>query len=434
MSRRIGWRSSASWPVSARGDLTEPATFAPTRSRASRTSSSGTREFAKIGLAVVLALWWLKKVLWSNADSQWDFKAYYHAAQMWRAGSNPYSVAPPASSTETLQFLYPPYALGVFAPFALLSLQKALALFLFLKLVAFGWLVAVWTRLLRTSVTSLPWILFLIFAYSSAIFVDFASGNVTVFEQCIFWTGAAFLVTKRYWGYVCAVVVAALFKLSPIALLIVCAAIPDRRRFRYLAAGGLAFTAVLLATCFLSPRLTGAFLQTLSTLDERGRVNPASLALVRDAATLVTGAYGVAVNPGIQTAIYGLLAAAIILPTVWTARRVASTASANRMEVLLYLTILAYALVLPRFKNYSYMFVIVPTYYIATHSTRIRSAAPLLLVACLPVYSWITTAGNTAFLASYSPWLIALGAWLSYLYELSGGGLLQGDEGLPCPN
>jgi len=86
---------------------------------------------------------------------------------------------------------------------------------------------------------------------------------------------------------------------------------------------------------------------------------------------------------------------------------------------------LGYALVMPRFKNYSYMLLIVPTYYIATRSTRLRPAVPLLIIACLPVYSWVTRPENVTLVANYSQWLIALGAWGLYLYEIHSGALLE---------
>ena len=64
------------------------------------------------------------------------------------------------------------------------------------------------------------------------------------------------------------------------------------------------------------------------------------------------------------------------------------------------------------------MLLIVPTYFVATRSTRLRQAIPLLLLACLPVYSWITSEANVILLGNYASWFIALGAWALSLYEL----------------
>jgi len=210
-------------------------------------------------------------------------------------------------------------------------------------------------------------------------------------------------------------------------LLAVLVIVPDRRRYHYLAYGALAFGAIFVVTYAVSPQETVRFFQSISSLDERGHVNPASLALVRDASALVNTVWGPRVTPAGQTWLYALLAATILVPTLIVVRRVANTEAVNRLEVSVYLVLLAYALVLPRFKNYSYMLLIVPTYYIATRSTRLRQAIPLLLIACLPIYSWITRDDNITLLANYSQWLIALGAWALYLYEIRCGSLLRAE-------
>jgi hypothetical protein len=91
---------------------------------------------------------------------------------------------------------------------------------------------------------------------------------------------------------------------------------------------------------------------------------------------------------------------------------------------MIYLVFLAYAVAMPRFRNYHYMLLIVPTYFVATRSTRLRQAVPLLLLACLPIYSWFTTLDNIALIGNYASWFIALGAWALFLYELRAGNLL----------
>ncbi len=85
-----------------------------------------------------------------------------------------------------------------------------------------------------------------------------------------------------------------------------------------------------------------------------------------------------------QTVIYVAIAVAIV-GVAWRAMvRTARSATPHRVEAVIYLALLGYALALPRFKNYSYMLLIVPTYYVATRSTRLSRAVPLLLLAGLP--------------------------------------------------
>lgn len=393
---------------------------------------SGNKEWwranLRLGLVLVCVGWWLQKLVWSNPENQWDFRIYYHAAQAWRAGLDPYDSAslPSSLSTSGFKFSYPPYALGLFVPFTLVPLQQAAMLYLGLKLVALGSLVRIWSRLLRTGITEPAWVLFLIFAYSSTIFVDFASGSVTTFEQWLLWMGVAALHKERYWIYVAAVVGASLFRLTPILLLAACFAVPDRHGSRYVAAGGVALAGILLSTYVASPRLTVEFFESIQkNYGERGWLNPSLLPLAGDVAAIAGRTFAISVAPVVQAVIYSILALAVVVPTAITVRQVARTEAGNRLDVILYLVCLASALVLPRFKNYSYMLLIVPTYYIATRSIRLQRAVPLLLLACLPVYSWITRPENIDLLANYSQWLIAFGAWGLYMYEVHGGALLQ---------
>src|SRR5205823_8939205 len=118
----------------------------------------------------------------------------------------------------------------------------------------------------------------------------------------------------------------------------------------------------------------------------------------------------------------------VAVPTWIVAARLAKSDASNRLELILYLAAIVQPLVMPRFKNYSYMLLVAPTWFIATRSTHLRSALPLLLVACLPVYSWITSADKITLVANYSQWLIAAGAWALYLYEIHAGGLLARAE------
>ena len=381
----------------------------------------------RIGFAALCLLWWVQK-LWSNPGNQWDFTVYYHSVQAWRAGLDPYDTAslPLSLSRDGFKWNYPPYALGLFAPFAWLSLPRALAIYLAFKLIALGGLVHVWGRLLRTSILDPVWLLFLVFAYSSAIFIDCAAGNVTTFEQLVFWIGVGALLEKRYWLYVAAVVVASLLRLTLMPLLLVCLVAPERRGYAYIAGGVAAFASIFLITYAVTPRLTIEFFQSIpKNVGEFGRLNPSSLTLVQDLSAVARNAYGVTVSPVIEIAVYAALAAAVAVPTIVVTKRVAATSAANRVEVIAYVVFLAYALAMPRFKNYSYMLLIVPTFYIATRSTRLPRALPLLIIACLPVYSWVTRPENITLLANYSQWLIALGAWGLYLHEIHNGALLE---------
>lgn len=278
-------------------------------------------------------------------------------------------------------------------------------------------MIVIWSRVLQVRLTEPLWTLFLFFAYSSTIFIDCASGNIVVVEQWLLWIGLAALLKKQYAVFVIGVVAASLFKFTPIVLLVMCLWIPDRHRHRYLTAGVAAFSGLLLVTYLISPALTTAFFRHSFTIDERGTTNPALLALVRDAAALFTQLFGIVIYPTIQTVIYTALAIVILVPTWATIRRIIQTEAVNRVELILYLVILTWAITAPRFKNYAYILAIVPTYYVATHSTYVPISVALLIIACLTTNTWMTRPEISALVWSYSSWFTAFGAWALFVYE-----------------
>jgi len=369
----------------------------------------------------ICAAWWVQKAAFSNPGGGWDFRVYYHAAQAWRSGLDPYDTAtlPDQLRNDGYKFNYPPFSLGIFAPFTGLPVSQALLAFTALKTVALIWLIVIWSRLLQIRLTEPAWVLFLIFAYSSTIFIDFVAGSVTTFEQLLIWLGVSALLENRPRAFVAAVVAASLFRLAPIGLLIACLAVPDDRRYRYLAGGLVAFAAIFLVTYVVTPQLTVEFVQTIpKNFGERGRLNPALGAFVLDVVDLMARRFSAAVPAIVQSGIYVTLAAAVVVPTLVVLRRLAPARTADRLAAVVYVVFLAYAVAMPRFRNYHYMLLIVPTYFVATRSTRLRQAIPLLLLACLPVYSWITSEANVILLGNYASWFIALGAWALSLYEL----------------
>jgi hypothetical protein len=370
-------------------------------------------------LLVGCAAVFVYKLLRGFPGNQWDFRLYYYAAQGWTNGVNPYILGnlPKALDEGFFAFTYPPYALAFFWPFTFLPLQSAVLVFLALKFILLAWLVVTWSRVLGIRVTTPTWLLFLLFAYSSTIFVDFASGNIVTIEQWLVWIGMASLLKQRYAAFVTAIVAGALFKFTPIVLLVLCFSIPDRRRLQYLGAGIAAFAGILVSTYLVSPQLTVDFFRHVSSLDERGGNNPALLPLIRDAFDLINRSSAFFINPTLQTPAYALVVMGVLVGT-WSLARHAIARSDNRLELMIHLVLLTFAVTAPRMKMYAYMIVIAPTYYVATHSTRLPVAVPLLLMASLTANSWMTRPEHAALIGSYSSWFIAVGAWALFIYEL----------------
>ena len=382
------------------------------------------------GLLVVCCIAFVFKLMQGAPGNQWDFRLYYYAARDWAQGVNPYILGnlPKAVDDGFFAFTYPPFILPLFWPFTLVPLQTAVNIYLAIKLGLLAWMVVLWSRILRVRVTEPTWVVVLMFAYSSTIFVDFASGNIVTIEQWLLWLGVAFLFKRRYGAFVAATVAASLFKFTPIVLLAICLWIPHPRRLRYLASGVGAFIGILAMSFVISPTLTRDFFRHVSSLDERGTTNPALLPFILDAFTMAERTYGVHVPTALQVGLYAVVALTIVAITWTIAQRVAVTDPENRVELILPLLVLAFTAAAPRFKVYAYILAIAPTYYVATHARRLPRALPLLLIACLTTNSWMTRPEVHVLIFAYTSWIIAFAAWAVWVYELRDGRLLQ-DEG-----
>jgi len=110
----------------------------------------------------------------------------------------------------------------------------------------------------------------------------------------------------------------------------------------------------------LNPALWGDFFQTLINLDERGHVNPTSLALFRDIAD------GIGV-PALGEGLFLAFAAIGVATTVRTILR--NRRKGLSQEDFLFYCFTAAALILPRFKDYSYMLLILPSLRAFLHPT-----------------------------------------------------------------
>ena len=246
-------------------------------------------------------------------------------------------------------------------------------------------------------------------AYGQTLKMDLRAGNISVFEQVLIWSAALAFLRRRPWLYAALVATAALFKLTAAGLLLLLLVDRQRRSVAALLAGlgGLALVHGLSAA--LRPDLFAAFLRNAAALDDRGQTNPSVLALIRDGLERLVGGQG---PEHLDMVLYGLTALLIGLTSLTVVRR--RGLADNRESVglpgdracLLFLFFFAYALLAPRFKDYSYILLIPPSVYVVT--TALRSTAAKVLALALVC---------THFFA-YQSWVAALVLFTALLAHL----------------
>ena len=355
---------------------------------------------------------------------QWDFAAYYHAARAHAHGLDPYNNADlsrVAGVDVPFNFVYPPATLWAFRPFALLDYDLAARAFLTLKCLVFIGLLFIWTRRILPEVDVWFYVLCLL-AFCSAIMIDFTAGNVTVFEQFLVWSAFAALLARKPILFCALIVLAALLKLTPILFLFVLLATDDPRRRRYLVFSLLGFFAILAATYALSPALFHGFLANAVALEERGVLNPSTLAAIKDLARSCATRAGLPMLMHLAWPIYAAVVVALIAVTWRAGARLRAAEMPDAERTQLFLACFLYALIMPRFKDYAYALLIPPTYYLLRRMSDLKAWPFLLFLLVLPFNQYVRLPGLTVIfeaIKAYYPLALAYLLWALYLRDLA---------------
>ena len=325
-------------------------------------------------LVVVAAALW--QIVGKIDTYQWDVLVYRWGGGAFVQGRSPYGAIP--GQPEYLHFVYPPLVAALFVPLAALKPAAAKLLWLALKLGALGYTVRVWRRALGAGQLSVPPLFFFTFAFGSAILVDVAAGNISILEQCLLWIGFASLLERRWWRFALLVVLAAQCKLTPIFFLGLLLVIDERPRWAPFAAGSALFVAFLGANAVLEPARSREFLASVSMLAERGWGDPSTLGVMQDLGDQLRG-LGLPVPEWIAHVAYLAAVAAVLARTVrwWRARRAAR--EARPIEIVL-VTLVVYALVMPRMKDYSYVALLPVAWYVLQGRHAVTASVAVLAV------------------------------------------------------
>jgi hypothetical protein len=161
----------------------------------------------------------------------------------------------------------------------------------------------------------------------------------------------------------------------------------DKNAYRWLATGVVCFIALHIGGYLTYPAFYREWLHNVNSLPEWGAINPASLPAIEGAV------FGLCHTLGIYD-VWGrmgqmvYLAYVLALPIVsWLALRRVDF-SRDRIALLM-LAIFAYALILPRFKDYSYVLLIAPAAWVILcrmQNVYVQFAATLLVI--VPVYKY----------------------------------------------
>jgi hypothetical protein len=324
------------------------------------------------GLIVLVAVRW--------HAYQWDFNMFVGAARDFAAGESPYRGA-------GLSFFHPPVTLYFYWLFTLLPAVAAYLVWYALKLAALGRLLTIWHRDFVSLPIHFTTVFFLLLAYDGALYADLVSGNVSIFEELVLWYGLASLLRGRYFVFGLCVALAAQVKLTPIFFAGLFLVVGERPKWGAFLATLAGFAALFGMNQLLEPELFQKFWAASAQLDERGSQNASLLALVRDVSDRFLGVEATAASR-LDEILYVAGALAVLGISWLFVARYRRATSVLDLRLLICLACFVFALVSPRFKVYTCILLLAPTWYMIRSLRWGRNAAIgtvlLLVLVMLP--------------------------------------------------
>jgi hypothetical protein len=365
-----------------------------------------------------------------NIDQfQWDFRTYYYAAKAYAAGLNPYDVNTISGISPVpigLKFVYPPLTLIFFRLFILFDYNMAYYLFLALKCASLIALILLWRKRILGNNTDLLFYLFCMFAFNSAVYIDISAGNISLIEQFLIWLAFLFFLKKKAALFCLLIIIAGLFKIWPILFLFLLWFSNEEKKWIYFSGSLLMFIALMFISFMVSPELFVNFIQNAGAIYERGVRNPATFSLIMDPFQLLAREAGIIVPVVVPRVIFSILILGILFVSWQAFRKLRMAKREDKERLFLFLACLVYALILPRFKDYSYILLIVPTFFILKRLSYWKAAPVLFILAILPSPLNASLPGFKLLsrgIWEYYPLFLAYGIWGLYLYEI----LIQGN-------
>jgi hypothetical protein len=199
---------------------------------------------------------------------------------------------------------------------------------------------------------------------------------VSLFEQCGLWFGFAALLERRYALFCACVILVAQFKLTPIFFALLLLVAPARPQWKWFTVCCAGFAAVFSLNFVLQPALLHDFLNVAPALDERGTLAPGTLAFIRDVFDLFGAHFSDRTRA--DEASFLITALAVGGFSVLAIARHRRNVPEPNAKAIIYFACLAYVLMIPRMKAYSFILLLIPTLYLLRALPR-RTLVPAVV-------------------------------------------------------
>lgn len=355
---------------------------------------------------------------------QWDFMIYYYAGEAYNQGLNPYlleNLSAVSGESFWLHFAYPPVTLELFRFLPLLDFDTGHKVWLVLKIISMVILIFIWKRFFLKEISLFLIIPFMLFAFDSAVFWDLKSGNISIFEQLFLWLAFVAFLKDNNKLFIASILASSIFKF-PMAFFMFLLLINGGDKKWYWLAGGMTCVAILaIANYMIKPDLFQSFLNNLHTLNERAEdFNYGMLAFWDDLYLTINDTARLPYRMSLVYASYGLTVISVLLISI---RGYFKLRMKNEINLKIYTVLffcLTYALIIPRFKCYSFIILIPAFLYIIISFRTYRYAYLIVPLGLIPVSTPLFKDEAITRIFQYYPLLLAFLIWwyfISLCYE-----------------
>ncbi|MCP4627535.1 MAG: DUF2029 domain-containing protein [bacterium] len=382
------------------------------------------KKIVGIVITILLVGYFITLVLHVSAHYDqylWDFRSHRASGKIMASGLNPYDTDTLSPKTRTkFLYTYPPATLFFYRLLALPDFKTAAHIFLIGKFIMLVSLVYFWKREFLREDSGPLFYVFCLLAFNSTVFLDMIAGNINLVQQAMLWLGFSFYIRGRYKLFCLFILIAASFKMTPVFFLILMLLPDDKNKYKYFFGAGAVFLSYLLIQYIVVPDLfTGFIKNALIVVGESGDVVPSTNKLIGAIFELIAPLTGLTVPATLESGIFILIAAAVVFFSYKACMRIKHAGTDKRAMLEVFVVCLVYALIHPRFKDYGYILLLVPGYYIIMNSPSTKIAPFLFIVfimsnrMMLPIVSSIYDIVWVFF-----PLMVAYCAWGIYLFEI----------------
>jgi hypothetical protein len=356
----------------------------------------------------------------------WDFQGYYAAAKCYMHHLNPYNIKELYllhTNIVPLPYMYPPLATYYYIPFAFLNIESAAAIFLFIKLAALIGLYYIWSRIYFDKQYFIAFLYFSLLAFSASMCIDLFSGNISIFEQLIIWTAIYFFLQEKLWKFSLLIIVVSTIKLLPVVFLVFILFSQSKNKMKIFLSSVVIFVSYLALNYIMEPILTTDYVNAFFSFTgkEGGITNPVKEGGITAACSLeffrsfITLIYPSAPSY-LFVSIYLAFVSVVSFLTWAKLKGIIKNNERNAKLILVFTLCLGIIIILPRFKNYSYILAVLPVFYLIIKSYKKTGVTLLLILFCLSTPNFFSPIFQLFW--EYSPLIISFIAWLCYLKEI----------------